>query len=108
MTRCAAMAMVCRPEEQKRFTVTPAVVTGQPARSAIWRAMLAPVAPSGGGAAHEHVLDFGRVDPGALDGVPDHVAAHGGAMGHVEAPRQDLASRCGRWIRSLASVMMIS
>src|SRR5712691_7566256 len=47
MTRCAAMAMVCNPDEQKRFTVVPAVVTGRPARSAIWRAMLPPVVPSG-------------------------------------------------------------
>src|SRR3954451_8716514 len=46
-TRCAAMAMVCNPEEQKRFTVIPETVTGKPARSAIWRAMLPPVAPSG-------------------------------------------------------------
>src|SRR5580765_4540888 len=46
-TRCAAMAMVCRPEEQKRLTVTPETVTGRPARVAIWRAMLPPVAPSG-------------------------------------------------------------
>src|SRR5574337_2070197 len=45
--RCAASAIVCRPDEQNRFTVVPDVVTGQPARSAIWRAMLAPVAPSG-------------------------------------------------------------
>src|SRR6478752_8256943 len=47
ITRCAAMAIVCNPDEQKRFTVTPAVVTGSPARIAIWRAMLPPVAPSG-------------------------------------------------------------
>jgi hypothetical protein len=47
ITRWAAMAMVCRPEEQKRLTVTPDTVTGMPAMSAIWRAMLAPVAPSG-------------------------------------------------------------
>jgi hypothetical protein len=47
ITRCEARAMVCRPEEQKRFTVMPETVTGQPAISAIWRAMLAPVAPSG-------------------------------------------------------------
>ena len=47
MMRCAAIAIVCRPLEQNRFTVTPLVVTGRPARSAIWRAMLAPVAPSG-------------------------------------------------------------
>jgi len=41
------MAIVCNPVEQKRFTVTPDVVTGRPARIALWRAMLAPVAPSG-------------------------------------------------------------
>ena len=39
--------MVCKPEEQKRFTVRPEVVTGQPAMRAIWRAMFMPVAPSG-------------------------------------------------------------
>ena len=47
MMRCDAMAIVCRPEEQKRLTVMPAVETGQPARMAICRAMLRPVAPSG-------------------------------------------------------------
>src|ERR1051325_5918375 len=47
MMRCAASAIVCRPDEQKRFTVMPGTVTGQPARSAIWRAMFQPVAPSG-------------------------------------------------------------
>jgi hypothetical protein len=30
MMRCAARAMVCRPDEQKRLTVVPDVVTGQP------------------------------------------------------------------------------
>ncbi len=45
--RCAASAMVCSPDEQKRFTVMPGTVTGQPARTAIWRAMFQPVAPSG-------------------------------------------------------------
>ena len=47
ITRCDAIAIVCRPDEQKRLTVMPEVVTGQPARIAIWRAMLRPVAPSG-------------------------------------------------------------
>ena len=41
------MAMVCRPDEQKRLIVMPEVVTGHPARMAIWRAMFRPVAPSG-------------------------------------------------------------
>src|SRR5260221_7865271 len=47
MMRCAASAMVCRPEEQKRFTVMPGTLCGQPARTAICRAMFQPVAPSG-------------------------------------------------------------
>src|SRR5690606_23673549 len=47
MMRCAAVAMVCRPDEQKRLMVMPEVVIGQPARSAIWRALLEPVPPSG-------------------------------------------------------------
>ncbi len=41
------MAMVCMPDEQKRLTVAPPAVTGSPARSAAWRAMFSPVAPSG-------------------------------------------------------------
>ena len=34
------MAMVCRPEEQKRLTVTPEVVIGRPASRPAWRPML--------------------------------------------------------------------
>src|SRR5882672_2435563 len=47
MIRCAASAIVCSPDEQKRLIVAPGTETGQPARSAIWRAMFQPVAPSG-------------------------------------------------------------
>jgi hypothetical protein len=32
------------------------------------------------GAAHDHVLDLGRVDLGALDRVADHVPAQRGAV----------------------------
>ena len=46
MMRCAAIAIACSPDEQKRLMVTPAVVTGSPARSAATRAMLPPVVPS--------------------------------------------------------------
>src|SRR5947209_3283834 len=46
-TRCAANAMACKPELQKRLIVVPAVVTGKPARIAARRATLWPVAPSG-------------------------------------------------------------
>src|SRR3954469_1955500 len=47
MMRWAAIAMVCRPDEQKRFTVTPETVTGIPARMADSRATFEPVAFSG-------------------------------------------------------------
>src|SRR4051794_12575572 len=46
-TRLAAIATACSPEEQNRFTVIADVLAGSPARSAAWRAMLPPVAPSG-------------------------------------------------------------
>ena len=39
--------MVCRPDEQKRLTVTPETLTGAPARIAETRATLEPVVPSG-------------------------------------------------------------
>src|SRR3954470_18787053 len=47
MMRWDAMAIVCSPDEQKRLTVMPDTVIGRSAISAIWRAMFAPVAPSG-------------------------------------------------------------
>ena len=46
-TRWAAIEMVCRPDEQKRLTVTPETLTGAPARIAETRATLEPVVPSG-------------------------------------------------------------
>ena len=93
MIRWLASAMVCRPEEQKRFTVMPGTVTGQPARIAIWRAMFQPVAPSGIGAADDHVLDLVGVDLGALERGVHHVAAHLRAVGHVERALPALAER---------------
>ncbi|MCY1313262.1 hypothetical protein D3C72_2600670 [compost metagenome] len=45
--RPAAMAIACRPEAQKRFTVVPAMLMGRPERMIDWRAMLRPVVPSG-------------------------------------------------------------
>ena len=101
MIRCAASAMVCSPEEQKRFIDTPAVVTGQPARKRdLTRATFAPDAPSQERRADDHILDFGRIDAGALDGL---LAAHGPVYATgcdmLRAPRQDLPARCGRSIR---------
>jgi hypothetical protein len=82
--------MVCRPLEQKRLTVAPATVTGRPARSATWRAMLAPVAPSG---LAQDVLDLAALDAGALDRRLDGVAAQLGAVRHVEGTLPALAER---------------
>src|SRR5690606_17373485 len=47
MMRPAAMAIDCRPDEQKRLIVVPEVVTGQPAQMAARRPIFMPVAPSG-------------------------------------------------------------
>ena len=47
MMACAAMAMACSPEEQKRLIVVPLVVTGHPPARAEFRAMFMPVSPSG-------------------------------------------------------------
>ena len=40
MIRSADCAMVCKPDEQKRFTVCPAMLSGNPARSVATRATL--------------------------------------------------------------------
>ena len=45
--RSEANAIVCNPEEQKRLTVCPGTVSGNPARSRICRAVLFPCVPSG-------------------------------------------------------------
>ncbi len=47
MIWCAAKAIACKPEEQKRLIVAPATVTGKPARMAAMRATFQPCVPSG-------------------------------------------------------------
>jgi hypothetical protein len=47
MMRSAAMAIVCKPLEQKRFTVIPGTLSGKPARRAMVRAKFSPCTPSG-------------------------------------------------------------
>src|SRR5262245_14866315 len=47
MIRSAAYAMACRPDEQKRFTVTADAVIGTPARRLAIRATLSPCSASG-------------------------------------------------------------
>jgi hypothetical protein len=63
------MAIAFRPEEQARWTVAPAVVTGRPASSAPRAGHVA----RGGHAAGHHVLDLGRIDLGASHGMFDRM-----------------------------------
>ena len=55
----AAIATACKPDEQKRLTVTPGTVTGRPARIAAMRATFVALRAMGIGAAQDDVLDFG-------------------------------------------------
>jgi hypothetical protein len=81
MTRCAAMAIVCRPLEQKRIDRHAA---GRDRQAAAQRDLACDVAAGralGRGAAHDDVVDLGGVDAGALDRGLDGVPAEGRCHG---------------------------
>ena len=96
MTRCAASAMDCRPELQKRLMLKPGGGRRQPARSAMARAMLPPVVPSPNVEPMITSSTSAGLEPGALDGVPHRVGAEGGAVGHVECALPALAESGAR------------
>ena len=76
--------MALRPEEQKRLIVPPATRDRHVGPE---RGLAGDVAAGGAfrvGAAEIDVLDFFRVELGALDSVLDGMAAEGRAVGHVE------------------------
>src|SRR5882762_6227935 len=77
ITRCAASAMACMPEEQKRLTVMPAIALAAQRVIVDRRALRQR-------AAHDDVLDLAGLEARALDGVRDDVAADGGAVRVVE------------------------
>src|SRR4029453_14580720 len=91
-TMCAAVATACRPEEQKRLTVCPATVVGNPAMTATLRPALKPCGPSGkpvpmttssisaGSRGGVFFLTY-RTTPHAL---PDPLGCHGVRPGQVE------------------------
>ena len=66
MTPMAAKLTACRPEPQKRLSVTPVTSTGQPAASTALRAMLAPCSPAWETQPIDDVVDVAGVDAGAL------------------------------------------
>ena len=84
MIRCAASAIVCSPDEQKRLTVAP----GTRHRTAGAQRDLARDVPAGctlrQRAADENVVDLLGREPGARDRVLHGVTAERRAMGHVE------------------------
>ena len=77
----AAIAMVCRPDEQKRLTETPA---GRHRQAGEQRGLAADVRRAMRAIAQIAVLDIFLVDAGALDGVLDGVGRHRHRRGDVE------------------------
>ena len=61
MISCAAMAMDCKPDEQKRLTVAPATVTGSPAADGGDPGDVHPLRTLGIAAAQHDVFDIGRI-----------------------------------------------
>ena len=62
MMRSAAMAIACRPEEQKRLMVIAETSTGNPARSDGDAGYVHPLLGFGRGAAEDHIFDFFGID----------------------------------------------
>ena len=96
----AAMAIDCSPEEQKRLTVVPGVVTGIPAITAAMRATFEARGTLRIGAAGDHVLDLGGVE---LWGLGKHIlstwASRSSGRVILKDPRKDLA----KGVRELAT-----
>ena len=84
------------PEEQKRLTVVAATVAGMPARSAAWRAMLSPVAPSGIAQPRITSSTSAGSTLARVTRVLDGVAGERGAVGLVERAAIRLADRRAR------------
>ena len=92
-TRWAAIAMACRPDEQKRFD---GHARDADRRAGAHRRDAGDVGAGRAfrhGAAQDHVLDLAQLDLGALGGVLDDVRAQVGAMGVVEDAAEGLADR---------------
>ena len=85
----------------KRLTVTPDAVTGRPAFSAIWRAMLLPGGAFGVAQPMMTSSHLGAVDAGALHGVLHGVAAQVAPWVMLKSPSSSWQAACGRWKRSL-------
>jgi hypothetical protein len=84
----AARLTASRPEAQKRFSWTPATVSGSPAAMAAIRAMSEPWSPTGSDDTEHDVVDRGRVEPreaaaDLVDEPDDQVDGLGAVQGAV-------------------------
>src|SRR5512140_1077725 len=108
MMRCAAIAIACRPDEQKRLMDTPVVVTGKPARSAATRATLPPVVPSSAAAPRITSSTSAGSTPARLTACSIECAASVAPYVMLKAPFQLLASPVRAVERMTTSFMVWS
>src|ERR1700686_1861894 len=106
---CAAIAMACRPEEQKRFTVVAATVTGSPARIEETRATFDPCMPCG--CAQPRMTS--PISAGSSAGVLRRTsrmqcAARSSGRGMLNDPRYDFARGGGELATTTASLIRLA
>src|SRR5438270_3163149 len=109
MIWCAAIAMACNPDEQKRFTVVPAVVGGRPASMAATRATLWPCGPCG--CPQPRITS--SISLGSSFGVLRRTswmqcAARSSGRVRLNDPRNDFASAVRELVTTTASLMVSS
>src|SRR4030095_1357126 len=109
MTWFAAYAIACRPEEQNRFSVSPATEVGRPARSPATRAAVCPSRPCGWPQPMiTSSTSFGS-SCGTLPSTSLIVwAVKSSGRGRLNEPRNDLASGVRELATMTASLMMVS
>src|SRR5258705_7178358 len=105
----AAIAIDCRPEEQKRFSVSPATETGSPARIAATRAMLWPCEPCGW---PQPMITSSTSLESSCGALPRtslmQWAVKSSGRVRLNDPRNDLASGVRELATMTASLMMVS
>ena len=98
MIWCAAIAIACKPEEQKRLTVVPATEPGRPASIAETARDVVPLRAVRLAAAENDVVDLGGIELRRLAQTSlMQCAARSSGRVMLNEPRNDLASAFGNW-----------
>ena len=84
MTLFAAVAIAIIPEEHWRSRLIPAVVTGNPAAMAHWRAILEPLRALLEGRPHDDVLNFAGFDASAFQDRANDRCDHARSLEIIE------------------------